>query len=300
MSRSAGQYKIPPIGSVINNWKVINIATEKTTHGAYLIPVECQNCGNRENKALYSLKKSKCFTCTVAKRRQVDSGMSVNLFNRIKDGATKRGLEFSITASEIVELFNKQQGKCALSGVEIFFDISSKTHQKRSKNTTASLDRKDSAKGYVMSNLQWIHKKINIMKMDMDESQFIDFCDLISKHKKTEPRIRIIARTQVEGIHRWRKCPLEEVSYLREYHRHIFKIEAIAFVSHGNRDIEFIQLSHQIKNYLTAHYYSDKYKCLFFDDKSCEMIAEELVKEFNLHQCEVNEDGEGGAIVKNI
>jgi len=109
---------------------------------------------------------------------------------------------------------------------------------------------------------------------------------------------KIIARMTVEGIHRWRKCPIEEVSYLREYHRHLFHIVCYSYVTHDDRDIEFIQLSHDIKKYLTEKYFSERSQCLFFDDMSCEMIAEELVKQFNLCECEVNEDGEGGAIVR--
>ncbi len=59
-------------------------------------------------------------------------------------------------------------------------------------------------------------------------------------------------------------------------------------------------MSHDIKQYLTEKYYNDVYKCLFFDDNSCEMVAEELVKKFDLYECEVNEDGEGGSIVRNF
>ena len=34
-----------------------------------------------------------------------------------------------------------------------------------------------------------------------------------------------------------------------------------------------------------------------FNSMSCEMLANELIDEFDLYSCEVNEDGEGGAIV---
>lgn len=110
---------------------------------------------------------------------------------------------------------------------------------------------------------------------------------------------QVIARLKVEGIHRWKKCPIDEVSYLKNYHRHVFHIEAKLTVNHADRDVEFIQLTHDIHLWLYNNYYSDEYKCLFFDDNSCEMIANELVDVFNLDSCEVNEDGEGGALVTN-
>lgn len=109
---------------------------------------------------------------------------------------------------------------------------------------------------------------------------------------------KIISRLSVEGIHRWKKCPIEEVSYLREYHRHMFYINCYAYVNHSDRDIEFIELSHRVKKYLHSKYFNEDYQCLFFDDMSCEMIASELLYEFNLYEVEVNEDLEGGAIVR--
>lgn len=111
---------------------------------------------------------------------------------------------------------------------------------------------------------------------------------------------KIISRLSVEGIHRWKKCPIEEVSYLREYHRHIFYINCYAYVNHSDRDIEFIELSHKVKQYLHSKYFSNEYQCLFFDDMSCEMIASDILYQFNLYEVEVNEDLEGGAIVRRM
>ncbi len=110
---------------------------------------------------------------------------------------------------------------------------------------------------------------------------------------------QIIARLKVEGIHRWAMCPIEEVRFLRYYHRHLFFITAYKQVNHDNRDIEFIQLSHQIQQYLTIKYFDPTYNCLFFDDMSCEMIATELLHEFDLCEVEVSEDGEGGSRVRS-
>jgi len=74
----------------------------------------------------------------------------------------------------------KQDKKCALSGVDIGF--SKKTIDKH--ETTASLDRIDSSKGYIIENIQWIHKEVNRMKMDMDETRFIRWCDMIAKNRR--------------------------------------------------------------------------------------------------------------------
>jgi len=104
---------------------------------------------------------------------------------------------------------------------------------------------------------------------------------------------------QVEGTHNWPNCPFDEVAYLRDPHRHMFHIKAHKIVNHDDRDTEFIMLKHQIQRYLNTKYMLDPHGdglCVF-GAMSCEMIARELIEEFNLCRCEVNEDGENGAIL---
>ena len=102
---------------------------------------------------------------------------------------------------------------------------------------------------------------------------------------------------QVEGTHSWPGCPFDEVAYLRDPHRHMFHIKAFKKVSHNDRDTEFIILKHRIQEYFFNKYHMPMQQLCVFGAMSCEMIAEELITEFRLSQCEVNEDGENGAIV---
>lgn len=110
--------------------------------------------------------------------------------------------------------------------------------------------------------------------------------------------MEVKVKLEVEGLHRWEECPIEEVSYLRNDHRHIFGVIAHKLITHDKRDIEFIQLKHSIEQYLRNKYWNDTFKCLYFANKSCEVIARELILEFKLSYCEVNEDWENGAILR--
>lgn len=101
----------------------------------------------------------------------------------------------------------------------------------------------------------------------------------------------------VEGVHCWANCPIEEVSYLRNIHRHMFGIKAYVTVNHDDRDVEFIWLKHQIQDYLVTKYFDTTLKLCNFGGMSCEMIGKELGDKFKLSRVEVNEDGENGAIV---
>lgn len=302
MSRT--KYPLPDIGQRFGDWTVINndVTSEKSKRYGKYVTVRCV-CGKTKDARVSSLVRqetTKCVSCAAKQRSKAyfkgEGEMSQSFYYHLQKGAESRGLDFTITSKFLWDLFIKQERKCALSGVELEFY----THYKNKTDQTASVDRIDSSKGYIEGNVQWVHKHVNLMKLNFSQETFINLCELIASHKKAVPRISIIAKTKVEGIHRWFKCPIEEVSYLRNYHRHVFYIEARAYVNHADRDIEFIKLSHDITTYLTEKYYSDQYKCLFFDDRSCEMIGDELVKKFNLHECQVTEDFEGGSIVRNI
>lgn len=119
---------------------------------------------------------------------------------------------------------------------------------------------------------------------------------------------QVFCTLQVEGIHRWKDCPFDEVFFLRDFHRHLFHIKAYKTVTHSDRDVEFIMLKREIQDYLATMYTVQWGKTItaqdrplhLFGDRSCEMIAKDLIEKFGLSQCEVNEDGENGAIVTVI
>ncbi len=108
-------------------------------------------------------------------------------------------------------------------------------------------------------------------------------------------QIEIFCTLQFSATHCWPACPFDEVAFLRDPHRHIFHIKAYQKVSHSDRDVEFIILKNAILRYLNNSYPTGE-----FGSKSCEMLAQELILEFNLSQCEVSEDNENGSLVKLI
>lgn len=115
--------------------------------------------------------------------------------------------------------------------------------------------------------------------------------------KKHENIVEVFCTLQMEGIHNWPNCDIPEVQYLSHPHRHMFGIKAFKTVRHDDRDIEFIWLKHQIRNFLQNTFFSEEFNCLHFGPMSCEMIGALLLKEFKLVRVEVNEDNECGSIV---
>lgn len=159
------------------------IGLDKYSH----LILECQcRCGNilPVTSGSLSTKNTTSCGCNNRKRRDLNKGykgykeISGILWSSMKRGAECRNLTFEITLEEIWHLYVKQNRKCALSGVSIEFAYTSDD----CKYGTASLDRIDSSKGYILDNVQWVHKKINAIKMDMEEQDFIYWCILIADH----------------------------------------------------------------------------------------------------------------------
>lgn len=101
-----------------------------------------------------------------------------------KSRQSRRNLKFEITLEDAWNLYLKQNKKCALSGLDIGFCVEaikdSKGHIHKWKHT-ASLDRIDSKKDYILENVQWVHKDVNFMKNVFDQNYFIKICKLISE-----------------------------------------------------------------------------------------------------------------------
>lgn len=279
------------LGEIIGNRTCIdNTPIEFKKYRSYCYLMECNNCKERQLMPLYEIYAEKaCGSCFKKHKASMGKYMS-NVIYRSK----QKKWFYDIDEEYILKLFEKQKGLCSLSNVPLTLRKTSNDY-----SFTASLDRIDSSKGYIKGNVQWVHKWINKMKLDLPQERFLEFCNLVTR-KNLFFGTRITAFLKIEGIHRWKECSLDEVSYLKDYHRHIFHIRVYKWVNHNDRDTEFIKLSHDIRTYLNNRYYLDSFKCLQLGDRSCEMIAQELLDVFDLQSVEVLEDGEGGALVNKL
>jgi hypothetical protein len=112
--------------------------------------------------------------------------------------------------------------------------------------------------------------------------------------------ILVKTHNEIEGFHYWENAP-ESLEFLRHNHRHIFVIKCLFSVTHADRDIEIFMQQQLIETFLARKHLTGEYplKGLQFGGKSCEMIAAEILDNFDhCLECEVLEDGKGGAIVR--
>jgi len=104
--------------------------------------------------------------------------LSGNVWSRIKGSARRRNLPFELTIEYAWQLFLDQNRRCKFTGVEL---IIGSVNAKRSQDT-ASLDRKDSSVGYLIGNVQWVHKQINVMKGALSDAEFIEWCQKVTRN----------------------------------------------------------------------------------------------------------------------
>jgi len=144
---------------------------------------QCE-CGSRPTfskpSEIFSVLYPRCNHCRDLRSGEANPGRRVvkdipsSIFLRLQRGCRRgdRVLECTVTQEYLQDLWDKSRGVCALSKLPISF-----------KDKTASIDRIDSAEGYVEGNVQFVHKLLNKMKMDLKEDQFIYLCSLVALHK---------------------------------------------------------------------------------------------------------------------
>ena len=147
----------------------------------WLCECECGNKAEIQPCSLLRQRSTKCRACGYVSTAFVEP-VPKFYWTKVLLAAKSRKLSVEVSQEYCRELFDKQQSKCVLTGVELCFGKSVKEF--KSGISTASLDRIDSSKGYVEGNVQWIHKIVNYMKMDLTQEEFLGWCKRIADHGK--------------------------------------------------------------------------------------------------------------------
>ncbi len=135
-------------------------------------------CGNKTIVQTGNFERTFSCGCLKAERlRDVESKGYRTLrgaqWNNILSCAHRRGLSVKVTVREAYNLMLKQKHKCAVTGLALQFWPVGKN------KGTASLDRIDNSRGYVLDNVQWVHRDVNIMKRSLSMEQFVSICRLV-------------------------------------------------------------------------------------------------------------------------
>ena len=95
---------------------------------------------------------------------------------KLIEQAKSRDIEWAVTEDDLWDTWMRQRGVCPLSGLQLVID-------KDWKKMTASVDRMDSSQGYVIGNVWFIHKHINMMKYKFGLDYFVDLCCKVAANR---------------------------------------------------------------------------------------------------------------------
>jgi hypothetical protein len=148
-------------------------------------------CGNEHIVTGYVLNKGRTTSCGCVRTKynlenKYLGGKYITgrQFGKYKINAKQRKLVFDITVEDVENQYEKQNKKCALSGVQIQFN--DRCIGLNINNHSASIDRKDSNQGYTKENIQIVTKNINMSKMKKSDEEFIKMCCEVADYNRNK------------------------------------------------------------------------------------------------------------------
>lgn len=178
-------------GKIFGGYRVIGLSGYKYDSDGHknhkLWTVTCIHCGKEFESQAQHIVNSK-YGCKTCKNDLMSAKNSVHwkggeyvpayFVSKIKSATVRRSrtLTFDLSFEYLDNLWISQQGRCAYTNEQLWFGRS-----KLSGN--ASLDRIDSAFGYIEENVQFVHKDVNIMKWDLSNDRFLEICKKITLNR---------------------------------------------------------------------------------------------------------------------
>jgi hypothetical protein len=165
--------------------KSINIP--KPTEGTN----KCSTCNEIKNVSEFDGDKSNstglqscCKPCNrlkSAKWASTFDGHMTKLFKDLQHNTMKRAkdIKIKITKQDIIDLYHKQNGKCAITKEPLTHTsqvIDTKGRQHIMNKWNVSVDRIDSDKHYTLDNIQLVGAIVNRIKSDLNMRDFYDIC----------------------------------------------------------------------------------------------------------------------------
>lgn len=217
-------------GQKFGKWEILSVS-HCNKYGCYYF-CRC-DCGYEKINLGYTIKcgdSTQCRKCNGKSKSLNKLILSTTVFNKILDSSIKRNILFEVTKEYCQQLLELQNYKCAISGLDLVFAESVQAHSRG--ESTASLDRIDNTKGYIEGNVQWLHKDVNRMKWQYEQSYFIDLCKKIATYEIKE-------------------CNIERVIFKRDERKQRMKLS----------DNDVISIREKYKNGMSVKNISQEYNC---------------------------------------
>jgi hypothetical protein len=118
-------------------------------------------------------------TLPVMARRPGFFATVYNMLSRAKQRARKKGFEFDLVTDDIIALLERQNGRCAVSGMQ--FDIRPHPRKGAKRPFCMSIDRIDNGLGYTKGNVRITTVIVNTALLNWKEEDFQRMCQAVTK-----------------------------------------------------------------------------------------------------------------------
>lgn len=184
-------------GKIFGKWKVgkLSFVSSRKGHDCLLYECTCA-CGVKQMVSpshLLDEDSTQCKKCAGAQSQTINSPhwTGHGEISGFKWGGIKRSCKyrskkmlFNISIEDAWNLFLEQDRICPISGDLLYMKTTTNDY-----DYTASLDRINSSIGYIDGNVQWVNKKVNRMKWDIPEEDFIELCKAVTAYRTHGKRI---------------------------------------------------------------------------------------------------------------
>lgn len=191
-----------PIGRKFGLWTVVSeevksenqISPTSNSRNLYwLVQCECGELAWRNSAVIQSGNSTRCKRC--GNKVYIDdtgivkvNSIILSKYNQTIQGlptrrhrSRKPELTFNISVEYLNKLYEEQEHVCALSGISLEPDLNLTMQQQN-----MSIDRINSDIGYEEGNIQWVDKRINMMKGSLSNEEFIELCTKVANYNKNE------------------------------------------------------------------------------------------------------------------
>jgi len=182
--------------------------------------VLCTNCNKRKDESLFSTDissynglQSGCKECSSDKAivyLNTKKGKLKKVWGDVKTNAKRNNIDIDIDYNYIEELFEKQNGLCNLSGIEMTTKASKLVEEGKVKHPyNVCINRIDQKKGYIEDNVSLICTSIKDMKSDLKDEEFVKNSFAVIKNT--------LANKDVENKNQFTLEELKELKNIIEY-----------------------------------------------------------------------------------
>lgn len=142
----------------------------------------------RENLVRHATQSCGCLAHesriqTCRNRRTGGIYLTGSQYCTIRHCAKQRNIDFNITIEDIEKIYKNQNFKCAYTEIELYFNYYDENNNLIQNSGNASVDRICSNYPYNISNIQIVHKDINLMKHILSEEKFLNYIKQIYEYK---------------------------------------------------------------------------------------------------------------------